>query len=76
MANCPTLESPYGTTGNGGSMGYGSVFEVKPTGKLTSLYSFCPQTNCADGDSPEAPLVRASNGYFYGTTGMGGTSTL
>ena len=66
----------YGTTGNGGSTGYGSVFEVTPTGKLTSLYSFCSQTKCADGDSPEAPLVRASNGNFYGTTEMGGTSTI
>jgi uncharacterized repeat protein (TIGR03803 family) len=66
----------YGTTGNGGSTGYGSVFEVTPTGKLTSLYSFCSQAKCADGDSPQAPLMRASNGNFYGTTEMGGTSTI
>jgi uncharacterized repeat protein (TIGR03803 family) len=65
----------YGTTSGGGSTGYGSVFEITPTGKLTSLYSFCSQTNCADGDSPEAPLVRASNGNFYGTTPLGGVSS-
>lgn len=65
----------YGTTGNGGSRGYGSVFEITPAGKLSSLYSFCSQNKCADGESPEAPLVLASNGNFYGTTVMGGTST-
>ena len=64
----------YGTTASGGSTGNGSVFVITPTGGLTTLYSFCSLANCADGTSPEAMLVQAKNGNFYGTTLMGGTS--
>ena len=39
---------------------------------LTTLYSFCTQTNCADGSGPLAPLMQASDGDFYGTTLHGG----
>lgn len=38
----------------------------------TILYSFCPQTGCADGSDPEAGLVMDSSGNFYGTTEYGG----
>ncbi len=62
----------YGTTANAGSHGQGSVFMIAPTGKLTTLYSFCAQSNCPDGANPAAGLVRATNGYFYGTTTRGG----
>jgi uncharacterized repeat protein (TIGR03803 family) len=58
----------YGTTAQGGANGYGTVFEITSTGTLTTLYSFCSQLNCADGASPEAGLVQATNGNFYGTT--------
>jgi hypothetical protein len=37
----------------------------------TTLYTFCSQPNCTDGLSPGAPLVQASDGDFYGTTGLG-----
>jgi hypothetical protein len=47
------------------------VFEITPTGKLTTLYQFCSQTNCTDGAYPIAGLLQASNGYFYGTTTYG-----
>ena len=66
----------YGTTQNGGtgcpSQGCGTVFKVTPAGTLTTLYSFCPQPNCPDGFGPEAGLVLASDGNFYGTTQGGG----
>jgi uncharacterized repeat protein (TIGR03803 family) len=65
----------YGTTVGGGTQGYGTVYEVTPTGKLTTLYSFCPQTGCPDGAFPSAGLVQATDGNFYGTTEMGGAGS-
>jgi uncharacterized repeat protein (TIGR03803 family) len=62
----------YGTTLEGGANNVGTVFEITATGKLTTLYSFCSQTNCTDGEAPETGLVQATNGTFYGTTGAGG----
>jgi uncharacterized repeat protein (TIGR03803 family) len=62
----------YGTTAEGGSAacdgGCGTVFKITPSGNLTTLYTFCSQSNCADGVGPEAPLVQATDGNFYGTT--------
>src|SRR5580692_5914838 len=68
----------YGTTQYGGNYGCGSVlgcgtvFKVTAEGKLTTLYSFCSQPNCADGASPWAGLILATDGNFYGTTYLGG----
>src|SRR5271165_6803724 len=44
----------YGTTGYGGAggncgYGCGTLFKMTPSGALTTLYSFCSQTNCTDG---------------------------
>jgi uncharacterized repeat protein (TIGR03803 family) len=67
----------YGTTFSGGanySTAGGTVFKMTPTGKLTTLYSFCSQVNCADGDRPMGGLVQATNGDFYGTTNQGGNA--
>jgi uncharacterized repeat protein (TIGR03803 family) len=38
----------------------------------TVLYSFCQQTNCADGAYPVAGLIATSQGALYGTTVQGG----
>ena len=65
----------YGTTISGGANNGGSVFKITPGGKLTPIYSFCAQTNCADGGGPHAGLVLATDGNFYGTTAGGGTNT-
>jgi uncharacterized repeat protein (TIGR03803 family) len=62
----------YGVTSFGGKNNAGTVFEVTTEGKLTTLYSFCSKANCADGAYPEASLVLATNGNFYGTTKFGG----
>jgi uncharacterized repeat protein (TIGR03803 family) len=62
----------YGTTGGGGAHSGGTLFELTPSGKLTTLYSFCAQTNCADGSGPQGGLVFAPNGKLYGTTYYGG----
>jgi uncharacterized repeat protein (TIGR03803 family) len=62
----------YGTTAEAGNYGGGTVFKVTPQGVLTS-YSLCTQTACNIGGWPDAPLVQASNGDFYGTAASGGT---
>ncbi len=59
----------YGTTLNGGTKGYGTVFEITSAGTLTTLHSF----RFSDGASPTAGLIQAKNGNFYGTTLYGGT---
>jgi uncharacterized repeat protein (TIGR03803 family) len=65
----------YGTTELGGTTGnYGTVFEITTSGKLTTLYSFCAQTSCADGEFPSSGLVQGTNGSLYGTTGQGGAN--
>ena len=86
QANCTDGKSPaaalvqgsdgnfYGTTMNGGSglVSGGTVFKMTPSGALTTIYSFCSQSNCVDGGLPLSPLVQAPDGNFYGTTGGGG----
>jgi uncharacterized repeat protein (TIGR03803 family) len=66
----------YGTTEFGGDSGYddGTIFEITPTGKLTSLYSFCSQggSSCTDGELPDGGVVQGTDGAFYGTASEGG----
>ena len=42
-------EFPCGSSG----VGYGTVFKITPNGTLTTLYSFCSESGCADGAFPE-----------------------
>jgi uncharacterized protein (TIGR03437 family) len=65
----------YGTTTHGGTNtenNDGMVFKLTPGGALTTLYSFCSRSDCADGLSPTAGLIQASDGNFYGTSAGGG----
>jgi len=62
----------YGTSVSGGQNSQGTVLKITPRGKLTTLYSFCARTNCADGYYPFGGLVQATDGNFYGTTREGG----
>ncbi|HVI08065.1 MAG TPA: choice-of-anchor tandem repeat GloVer-containing protein [Candidatus Binatia bacterium] len=62
----------YGTTSQGGSDALGTVFKVTPAGKLTVLHNF---TGSPDGSTPNAGLVLANDGNFYGVTEFGGDST-
>jgi uncharacterized repeat protein (TIGR03803 family) len=62
----------YGVTNSGGISSRGTVFKITLGGALTTLYSFCSQTGCADGAKPYAALVQGSDGNLYGTTVDGG----
>jgi uncharacterized repeat protein (TIGR03803 family) len=64
----------YGTTLSGGASGSGTVFRIAPDGTETVLYSFCKQTNCADGAAPYAGSVMDGAGNLYGATACGGTN--
>jgi uncharacterized repeat protein (TIGR03803 family) len=60
----------YGTTFAGGAAGCGgpgcgTIFEMTPTGTLTTLYSFCAGSGCPINPGP---LMQATDGNFYGTT--------
>lgn len=84
--NCPDNEQPYGqliqasdgnlygTTyyGGNGQKDYGTVFKSTLGGKLTTLHKF---ETVQGGQYPDAGLVQAINGDFYGTTSAGGTYT-
>lgn len=69
----------YGVTYIGGNTGCyfnegcGTVFEITPSGTFTSLYAFCSEYDCQDGELPVGGLVQATDGALYGTTPMGGT---
>lgn len=69
----------YGTTNGdpyclGGSPNCGTLFQVTPSGAFTLLHTFCSVTLCADGRAPDAPLLQATNGTFYGSDQLGGSS--
>ncbi len=70
-----TLDSAgnlYGTTYCDGAYGYGSIFELTPSGgsyAFTDLHDF---TNGDDGSYPNGNLVLDAQGNLYGTTFGGG----
>ena len=71
----------YGTTYAGGTSqfctgGCGTVFRITLAGAVTTLYSFCAQSGCPDGQWINAGLVQGSDGNFYGTASEGGTGTV
>jgi uncharacterized repeat protein (TIGR03803 family) len=77
----------YGTTPAGGPIqnsnypqGCGTIFRITTNGVFTSLYSFGAITNAngyaLDGAQPQAALIQASDGNFYGTTTLGGSNNL
>ncbi len=72
----------YGTTAYGGAnfssmcanSTCGTIFKIAPSGALTTLYSFCAQTNCTDGAVPFSGVVQGTDGRFYGAVGGGGVN--
>ncbi len=61
----------YGVTNNGGANGFGTVFQMTPTGTVTTLHAFA---GAADGSGPDGALVQGTDGSFYGVTNGGGAN--
>jgi hypothetical protein len=50
---------------------------MSPSGQLTTLHTFCSQTNCGDGAANSdgyQGVIQATNGTFYGLTEFGGST--
>ena len=54
--------------GGGTNGGHGSILKVSTNGTVTLLTGF----DGTNGAHPQAPLLRAKDGMFYGTTVNGG----
>jgi uncharacterized repeat protein (TIGR03803 family) len=63
-----TAGNLYGTTSQGGTAGWGTVFELNTSGKQKVLHSF----TYGDGALPSFGVIRDTNGNLYGTTVYGG----
>jgi uncharacterized repeat protein (TIGR03803 family) len=61
--------SLFGTTLQGGSYGFGTIFQITKAGGFTSLYSFAGGN---DGANPWGGLLLSKDGNLYGTTQAGG----
>src|ERR1017187_7353331 len=63
----------YGTTAFGWTNLFnGTIFRISPSGSYTNLHNFVGRPS--DGSHPTGKLVQGSDGNFYGTTVVGGTS--
>jgi uncharacterized repeat protein (TIGR03803 family) len=75
------LSVSQGTDGNlygaaaGGAYNQGQIFQMTPAGELTTIYSFCSQPNCADGEEQEPTPILGSDGNLYGVATFGGNAT-
>jgi uncharacterized repeat protein (TIGR03803 family) len=59
----------YGTALHGGAASRGVAFRITPDGVFTVLHSFL---GIFEGANPQAGLIQATDGNFYGTTYYGG----
>ncbi|MGD0812955.1 MAG: choice-of-anchor tandem repeat GloVer-containing protein [Verrucomicrobiota bacterium] len=62
----------YGTTTGGGAGYGGTIFRTTPAGRLTTLVSFNQNPMLAQNGSEPSSLIQGADGFFYGTTSMGG----
>jgi uncharacterized protein (TIGR03437 family) len=62
----------YGTTEEGGTYQFGTVFKITLTGAMTIVHSL--GVSPTDGQIPYAGLIQDTDGNLYGTTGWGGAN--
>ncbi len=62
----------YGETLGGGVYGYGAIYKMNPSGRVSVIYSF---TGEDDGSGPGGGLTFDAAGNLYGTTNSGGAYT-
>lgn len=67
----------YGTTTQGGTYDFGTVFRLEVTvnpvsGAATSTHTILHEFDGSGGKFPHGALIKAANGLFYGTTAEGG----
>jgi len=65
--------SLYGTTSDGGTYAYGTIFKISATG--TNFKVIKHLNSIADGSRPLGGLVLGKDGNFYGTTSDGGSTS-
>jgi len=65
----------YGVNDAGGEAGHGTAFKLTPSGTLTTIHTWCSESNCTDGSIANG-LIQATDGNFYGTTYGGGSNNL
>jgi uncharacterized repeat protein (TIGR03803 family) len=61
----------YGTAPAGGTLGFGGVFKITPTGTYSLIFNF---DGTAHGKTPRGGLMLSTDGNFYGTTWQGGAN--
>ena len=69
------LGNLYGTSGQGGAGGFGTIFKIAPGGTVTHIASFTGTTGALPGAAPQLndyPTL-GRDGFIYGTTESGGT---
>jgi uncharacterized repeat protein (TIGR03803 family) len=65
----------FGTTTGGGTSGAeGTIFEMTPSGSITTIYDF--MGGFTDGATPFGGITQYTNGSFLGTTIGGGSGSL
>jgi uncharacterized repeat protein (TIGR03803 family) len=68
----------YGTGLAGGAFGHGAIFSLTQAAAPgapwdeRALYSFCPRTDCKDGNQPVFATLLNVDGTLYGVTDQGG----
>lgn len=63
----------YGTDAFGGTNGAGEIFQYNPWDGGTGFQSLYPFAGGTDGYAPQAPVLLAPDGNFYGTTSQAGS---